>query len=431
MRILLAILLTAGAAFGQGKTLPSQGPPPKNLTKSPDGHVTANQDPAKPGDFEVRVVKAGDTLSAIAGEVLKDPKLWPQLWEQNEHIINPHWIYPSDKILVRPVTRITEAAPPLPAPAPEPPPVQPPPPPPPPMIVRVVGPPPQTPVNPPPPQDRFVLEPPKSFPEIKTVDLYCSGFVRAERVGSDLKVLGRQNSDGSALSTEGDYIYIGKGSDQGIRVGNVYEVVRPTKKVTDPARSAKVRELGTHYLQVAQARIVMAQPDFSLARITYSCEAAEIGDLMIPFERVNLPAPPRPRTFNALAMTSGPVHGSVVMTKDARANFGSAFRLSQNTPGTSQGSLATVKGGIASDGMAVYVDLGKDDGVKPGDVFIIYRNIDLYKDLYGLPAEAARIEEHRTAIGELVVLKVEEHASTALVTYSTLGVSQGDVVERR
>src|SRR5436190_14609259 len=95
MRIMLALLLLASTAFAQGKKPPAQGPPPKNLTKSADGHVTANHDPAKTEDFEIRVVKMGDTLSAIAGEVLKDPKLWPQLWEQNEHIINPHWIYPN------------------------------------------------------------------------------------------------------------------------------------------------------------------------------------------------------------------------------------------------------------------------------------------------------------------------------------------------
>src|ERR1044071_1238443 len=119
MRILLALLMFASSAFAQTRTAPQQGPPPKNLVRQPDGHFTANQEPANPEKFEVRVVKAGDTLSAIAGEVLQNPRLWPQLWEQNEHIVNPHWIYPNDKILIRPVTLITEAAPP-PAPEPEP-----------------------------------------------------------------------------------------------------------------------------------------------------------------------------------------------------------------------------------------------------------------------------------------------------------------------
>ena len=100
MRTLIVALLVATGVLAQTpqaptKTAPQQGPPPKNLTVRADGHVTANQDPVNPEKFEVRVVKQGDTLSQIAGEVLKDQRLWPQLWEQNEHIINPHWIYPS------------------------------------------------------------------------------------------------------------------------------------------------------------------------------------------------------------------------------------------------------------------------------------------------------------------------------------------------
>src|SRR5437867_235326 len=121
MRIVLAAVFLASTAFAQNppKAVPPQGPPPKNLTVRPDGHVSANQDPANPDNFEVRVVKQGDTLSVIAGEVLKNSRLWPQLWEQNEHIINPHWIYPNDKILIRPVTAITEAKPPEPEPEPQ------------------------------------------------------------------------------------------------------------------------------------------------------------------------------------------------------------------------------------------------------------------------------------------------------------------------
>ena len=120
MRILLTLLIFASSGLAQTRTAPQQGPPPKNLVRQPDGHFTANQEPANPEKFEVRVVKAGDTLSQIAAEVLQNPRLWPQLWEQNEHIVNPHWIYPNDKILIRPVTLITEAEPPPPEPPKEP-----------------------------------------------------------------------------------------------------------------------------------------------------------------------------------------------------------------------------------------------------------------------------------------------------------------------
>src|SRR5262244_3481041 len=124
MRILFALLFATSAAWAQtnqppAKTAPSQGPPPKNLSVRPDGHVSANQDPATPDKFDVHIVAKGETLSEISSDVLKNSRLWPQLWEQNEHIINPHWIYPQDKILVKAVTPITEAKPPEPEPEPE------------------------------------------------------------------------------------------------------------------------------------------------------------------------------------------------------------------------------------------------------------------------------------------------------------------------
>ena len=78
MRTILAIVLFVGSFSAQtaqtpAKSVPAQGPPPKKLTVRPDGHVTANQDPANPDKFEVHIVKKGETLSQISGEVLKNP----------------------------------------------------------------------------------------------------------------------------------------------------------------------------------------------------------------------------------------------------------------------------------------------------------------------------------------------------------------------
>lgn len=43
-------------------------------------------------------VKEGDTLWDISDEYLQDPFAWPDLWENNPHIQDPHWIYPGDSI---------------------------------------------------------------------------------------------------------------------------------------------------------------------------------------------------------------------------------------------------------------------------------------------------------------------------------------------
>ena len=62
---------------------------------------------------------------------------------------------------------------------------------------------------------------------------------------------------------------------------------------------------------------------------------------------------------------------------------------------------------------------------------MVSRPIEMETQLYDLPEEVERLKAHRTAVGEIVVLKVKERASTALVTYSKDAIFAGDSVERR
>ena len=52
----------------------------------------------KPGHPVEYVVKEGDTLWDLSQKYLSDAWLWPEIWQINEQIENPHLIYPGDVI---------------------------------------------------------------------------------------------------------------------------------------------------------------------------------------------------------------------------------------------------------------------------------------------------------------------------------------------
>ena len=62
--------------------------------------------------------------------------------------------------------------------------------------------------------------------------VYCSGFLSDPKIPEDIRVISGEQSNYKLAFSHGDYIYINRGADKGVKIGDRFTMVRPD---TDPA----------------------------------------------------------------------------------------------------------------------------------------------------------------------------------------------------
>jgi hypothetical protein len=210
---------------------------------------------------EVYTIKSGDTLWDISSKFLKDPSLWPKLWQRNPSITNPHWIYPGNTIRLSPIEEVKEVKEEPKKveverrPAEE--------------VKKVEAPPAEK------KREEVVgtkpgEEKPPVFPEARS-----AGFI------SDINFKGigviLQNKESKTLMAEGDIVYLSFKTSDPILTGNKYTIFRPSDEVTHPTTGKKV---GRKFNITGNLQIIDQSGSFYTAKIIEAFETILVGDLV-------------------------------------------------------------------------------------------------------------------------------------------------------
>ena len=444
---LRAVALTVACLVATALVAADQ--PPRNL-KFVDGHWTAWDPPANlPEGARVHVVERGDTFWALAAQNLGNPYLWPQLWEKNQYVLDAHWIYPGDPLVID--VAVAPASPLESAGA---------------MAAggtgaggegtgagetQEVGAGPGGAgaagggiggaggpgaggvgaggsgaggigaggigaggagaggaLNTAPSGGARSVPVPLGSED----DIYCAGFVGGEDetfaytlVGSEYEVLSPAMAGASGKIegifgtvdtvkvqlTAGDIVYLDGGSGAGLSPGMVLTAVEPSRRIVHPVTR---QTFGRQYNYMGRVRVLSVNDGGAIGEVVQSCTGLRVGSLLKPF--VPEPVPLARRT--PLRPVNDPT--------SAEALEGAPVILSSPLFAVSLGQ-----------DHVVFIDRGEDEDVLPGDLFTIYR--------------ANKEARPPVVLGELAVLSVQRHSALARILESRYPIYIGDRLERK
>ncbi len=250
--------------------------------------------------------------------------------------------------------------------------------------------------------------------------VYCSGFHSDEKP-ADAVVISGEESRTRLFFNFGDYVYINKGSVQGSKVGDRYEVSRAVKDPVEVQwfkwQGKLLKAMGQQYKDIGQLKVVQVEPNTSIAQISYSCEYMQRGDYIRPFQERPSPPYKAAEKFDHFAPVSGKPVGMLVEGLDHAQLYGKDS--------------------------TVFVNLGTAQGVKVGDYIRFFRyqgsmaeTAPNFKDYQykvlgfgSTPTKYSWNDLPRQVLGEGVVLSTAKNSSTVFVTFTSIDTYAGDYVE--
>lgn len=278
-------------------------------------------------------------------------------------------------------------------------------------------------------------------------EILCAGYIEHAPNYSGLEVVGGEQEQEKSNYGVGDLVFISGGSQQGVTVGQEFQVVRPRGQFTSKL-TRKSGWLGVYTQEIGRLRVTVVKERVSVALITNECDLILLGDLLRSVPQRVLPPTDESGDLNRFADPSGKQAGRIVLARDARE--------------------------MVSRNQIVYIDLGAEDNLKQGDQLTVYRpagkgNITRFRDeevtptaSYGFESEifrggkfsnkAQRVKNPnntgvygpmtttpqvkrrrppvpRKIVGEAVVLNVQARTATVVITRIAQEIHTGDYVE--
>jgi hypothetical protein len=219
------------------------------------------------------VVK-GDTLWDLSEHFYDSPWIWPDLWEKNQEIANPHWIFPGERVRIYSREELERMFGPKPPPEPE--------------------------IGPPPPEPKYYY-----YPAIDRV-----GFIRKEPVspcGTIFKVKEKVDKE---LMGQRDVVYVRPIGAAIFKPGDRFTVFRTLKPLKDKATK---KLIGTQHYLAGVVEITDVQPKFASGTVVESYRAVAPDDLLMPYE------PRSPRIL--LSESKDGLQGKVVAAEEGQSIF--------------------------------------------------------------------------------------------------------------
>lgn len=253
-------------------------------------------------------------------------------------------------------------------------------------------------------------------------DMYCSGFISAEKVPDKLMVAAGHNSpDQTRYAGASDVIFI---HGQGIKEGDRYQIVRHVRDLNHyelfHGQKAAVKNVGEPYLELAIVRITEVQKESGIASFELSCAEVMPGDVAIPL--VERTAPPfRKVTLEHYTPPSGKPQGRILLAQEFDSFLGTKHK--------------------------VYLSIGEDKGLKPGDYLratrtysYTYHDPEAGLSLKATPVDDIQVNSQkltaaavsslpRRTLGDMMVLEVHKKSATAMILTALEDIHVGDGVE--